>query len=518
MELVRKNVHMNSKAQNAVLTITLEDDYNVSDIKPDIEMLLKESAKIENINTKAEEGRALVNAKFVFDVIYISKDKENPLNNISGEIPIKEYVNVDNYNDSDFVNTGLTIEDISIKMINSRKISIKTIVTITITTGNIVTNEVVTDALCDARMLYDDIKVSELSIQKKDNLRIKEEILLPTGKPEIGKIVYKEVTLNQRNIRVIDGGFSFRGELGVFIIYTKDGSSDILWHETTVPFDEVISVSNMDESMLEHIEVMLASYCLEVKPDEDGLERKLSLEAEFDFNIFAYKDEDISLLKDIYEPTKEYLPETEELVFEKVLLKNQSKCQISDSISYRNMGNKLLQLCCVQGNPQVEEARIVDDGIMINGAVSVCAIAVMESDFEPLSIIRGMIPFSHTIQVSDINKSCDYQYHTYLEKINGIISGDKEITIRATVVFDTLVKEKMKKQTISNISCSPVNTEEIMKLPGIVGYIVKDGDTLWDIAKKYKTTVDSILEINKKTNDIIKKGEKLIITKRISNC
>ena len=67
MELVRKNVHMNSKAQNAVLTITLEDDYNVSDIKPDIEMLLKESAKIENINTIGTSNTYNFTNTFIFN-------------------------------------------------------------------------------------------------------------------------------------------------------------------------------------------------------------------------------------------------------------------------------------------------------------------------------------------------------------------------------------------------------------------------------------------------------------------
>ena len=35
--------------------------------------------------------------------------------------------------------------------------------------------------------------------------------------------------------------------------------------------------------------------------------------------------------------------------------------------------------------------------------------------------------------------------------------------------------------------------EERMNQPGIVGYIVKDGDDLWSLAKKYSTTEESIL-------------------------
>ena len=55
--------------------------------------------------------------------------------------------------------------------------------------------------------------------------------------------------------------------------------------------------------------------------------------------------------------------------------------------------------------------------------------------------------------------------------------------------------------------------EEMEKRPGIVGYIVKNGDDLWDLAKKYMTTEESIQEMNGLESDKIKAGDKLLIFK-----
>ena len=60
---------------------------------------------------------------------------------------------------------------------------------------------------------------------------------------------------------------------------------------------------------------------------------------------------------------------------------------------------------------------------------------------------------------------------------------------------------------------SAVPVDEMENRPGIVGYIVKSGDELWDLAKKYMTTVEGIREVNELETDAIKLGDKLLIFK-----
>ena len=60
----------------------------------------------------------------------------------------------------------------------------------------------------------------------------------------------------------------------------------------------------------------------------------------------------------------------------------------------------------------------------------------------------------------------------------------------------------------------PLDYDKIREIPGIVGYIVKEGDTQWSIAKAYFTTVESIREQNEDISDI-KPGDKLLIVKEM---
>ena len=49
-----------------------------------------------------------------------------------------------------------------------------------------------------------------------------------------------------------------------------------------------------------------------------------------------------------------------------------------------------------------------------------------------------------------------------------------------------------------------------------VGYIVQEKEELWDIAKRYHTTMDEIAETNNRKIASIRPGTKLIIVKKIS--
>ena len=64
---------------------------------------------------------------------------------------------------------------------------------------------------------------------------------------------------------------------------------------------------------------------------------------------------------------------------------------------------------------------------------------------------------------------------------------------------------------MKEVRLEPLNWEEAEKGPGIIGYIVQEGDELWDLAKRYSTTVEGIKEVNELESDEIKAGKKILI-------
>ena len=81
-------------------------------------------------------------------------------------------------------------------------------------------------------------------------------------------------------------------------------------------------------------------------------------------------------------------------------------------------------------------------------------------------------------------------------------------------VTDTYGERKVHSKKGLGLVNEVFDAEKLEKQPGIVGYIVKEGDTLWDLAKRYGTTGERILEMNDCEKNGLKSGDKILIFKQ----
>lgn len=80
--------------------------------------------------------------------------------------------------------------------------------------------------------------------------------------------------------------------------------------------------------------------------------------------------------------------------------------------------------------------------------------------------------------------------------------------------FDTNINEIKR---LNNLSSDILNVGQVLKIPNVTGslptltYTVKSGDSLWSIANRYNTTVDSIKQLNNLTSNLLSIGQVLKI-------
>lgn len=73
MELERKYVTLNNKKGKAISQITLEEDLNVPDQKPDIFRIIHKQGEFRPDEIKGEAGKVKVRGMFLYRILYIGE-------------------------------------------------------------------------------------------------------------------------------------------------------------------------------------------------------------------------------------------------------------------------------------------------------------------------------------------------------------------------------------------------------------------------------------------------------------
>lgn len=531
MELSTRNIRTHGILCQSDMQITLEDDINVPDSKPDIDQLIKTQGEIQIISVTPTDGKVIIKGNLSFSLLYMTIDDICPVHNMNGQIPFEESVNMEELSFDQEVMCHFDLENCQTNLINSRKISIRAIISFhccqdddkNIPAGvNIVSSEA---SRTDMEQLsppdglhqkFEQFVFTQLSAHKKELLRIKDVISLPKGKPNIDKILYYELNPQNMQTRMVVDGLRFTGDMQLFLLYISENDErKPEYLETEFPFDSILHCDYCNEDMISDIEILETKKTLEIKVDEDGENRMLEADISFNLRLKFYQDETFDYLADAYSTACTLELTKSNVEYSRLLMKNQSVVRVSDRIHINQDSDTILQICNSTGIIQIDEQTIVENGIAIDGAIELDILYMTENEERPLAVAKGTIPFTHTIEIRGIKPEDDYELQSTIHQINVIPLDSQELEAKILLNLCAFVFTHGNRQIITEINEKSLDMEKLQAMPGLVGFIAEKEGTLWDIAKEYNTTVENIMQLNQLENDYIKLGERLLLLKQI---
>src|SRR5699024_11192833 len=129
----------------------------------------------------------------------------------------------------------------------------------------------------------------------------------------------------------------------------------------------------------------------------------------------------------------------------------------------------------------------------------------------PFYSMEAMIPFSHVVEARGIGEDCIFYLKTELEQLSTTMADSNEIEVKAVVGLNVLVVKCEEERIIEKVEEQPLDLKKIQSMPGITVYMVKPGDTLWDIAKRFYTTVEEIRAVNQLEEETLPVSSPLLL-------
>lgn len=506
---------MNVYRQGKVITdqFYIDDDYNVPDARNDVKNVILGEGNLLIEDMKTVENYIRVSGKLVFKVLYLAEGEEPRLNSLEGRFPFEEMVYMEEVQDGNLF-LKLAQTDVTVTMIHSRKLNVKALCELQLCSERKETLSLTADMNADFPLYkkYRKDEILELLSIKKDTYRIKEEVAIGGTKESIGNLLWTEAVSRKLDTRLAGDELLLNGELLIFCFYESlEGKTD--WVEQTIPYEGRMECSGAGDHMYHHIYPSLTDINIEARMDEDGELRLLGVEATLEARILVFEEETVDILEDMYSLTCECIPKIQEQTAERLLMQNHSKCKVSERLSLPEIKDSILQVCHSSARIQIEHMETEETGIRIDGVLHLYFLYVKADDTVPFGVWQGMVPFSWLLESNETAEDMNYDITCAVEQLSIGLLGSDEIEVKAVLAFNSFLRRPVIIKNIEEAEYTSIDMEELTKRPGIVGYIVKDGDDLWSLAKTYSTTKEGIMEVNELTSEEIKSGDKLLIFK-----
>jgi len=510
MELWTREIQTNEQGKILMDQFMLDEDYNVPEAKRDVRRIVGSEAKTVIENVSWVENYVKVMGKIEFHVLYVGEGLEPVLSILEGKIPFEEMVYAEK--SEGIYDVKMARVDLQCSMINSRKLRMKAIVEIELEEQKEGRASIPLDVESSEKLYKKKVKKDILTLyaKRKDTYRIKEEILLSGTKEAIGTVLWTDIQNRKLNTKLEMDEFALTGELQIFCFYeSPDGKID--WIEQTVPYQGRIECNGVEPTMYHQVQADLEDVYIDVRMDEDGEMRAIGIEGTLKLAIAIYDEVELEILEDLYSLEKFCKIETKAVTCERVVLQNHSKCKVLQKLSLPELRGNVLQICHSSGKIQVDEVKLVDEGFLAEGALHISILYVKANDEVPFDTWQGVVPFSYLIECKGITESVQKHITSILEQLSITLIGGDEVEVKAVLAFHCFIRERKEINMIKSVQLEPMKKEEMNRVPGVIGYIVKDGDDLWSLAKKYCTTKEGIMEVNEMADENVKVGERILI-------
>ncbi len=472
-------------------------EYTLPDYMGDVKKILKVSASAIPSGKFVGDGEVEYSGIVYYDVLY--SDAEGKLTRFTASsdydlaIPIDTAVYVDSLAEP-------RVASVSTRLTGPRKLIAKAVVSNNVTVSSEDAVETVGSAFADGRV--PEVAKKRLNLQTLSFISSPEreyaeeaERLVATSPDEI-EIIATSGTVRVYESVPVENGVNVKGEIIITSIIRTDTQPPFAIKKN-IPFDETVSFEDITPDMQTLFDGYLTSVTSGLA--EDGDDTVITVNAITELVGVAGKNTESEIITDAYLKDSRTDAAYEDYTYSELLAMSSAEQTVTVSVQRAEIGCEYIRnILTLDADVRSLDKKITDSGIEFSGEVALCGAAceINEDNVESYVPVKFTAPFSVTV------------------KPGKDLPSDAELIARASVVDveSTLDAEHLnvkcclkvgyrvtKNSTVRRMAeCNDLGGEEYSeKKSSITVYYPDDGESLFDIAKKFHTTGAKIAADNK---------------------
>lgn len=392
---------------------------------------------------------------------------------------------------------------VNCRVISPRRLDIRGAVTSTVRVIGKTTNSIITNASgCNIQLRKQLVTFPAKRLSADKRVTVIEELELAQDKPPVSQIIRSDCFIEPAEQKMIAGKLVTKGDANITMVYTcvdKQGDNSIETMRFTIPFSQIIDIDGIDDSFEANVR-LIPSSC-EIMPTSDS---QTSLECELVMLVSceAVKYETADAVTDAYSTSCECTVKAAESTFDCTPVSKQETLMVNSKVSYAD--DELMQIYDSYAQADNISVRLSDDETEFTVSGNVHFSVLAKSSANTPVFLETQEPFEYKVSVpeqfaglgrmtcdTDVRvKSCGYR-----------MSGGDGAELTAELAVNTDITASAAKQLLCDITADTDKPKHRDDGCAVKLCYCSEQDDIWEIAKKYSTSVSAIMEENELTGD-----------------
>lgn len=471
----KNTVVINKKTATNTKIVEINGDVIVPDIKPDIVNIINTNGIAYIYKEDISTGRVRIDGNIDTHIVYLADNGET--RSIQTTLSLAESIEDSEITENSFAKQKIVLETIDSKVLNERKISIKAMVKIKSEIYEKSEIEIASDfnEIENVEKLKETIDIKSIVGRNRVKTSIKEDISVDNSY-EVSEILKSDVEITNLENKISFNKVLAKADAIVKVVFlAEDGRISVA--SSTIPIMSFIDMDKITDKNVCNVEYYIRNMLFKANSKEM---HSISCQIDFDVTCEAFEDRVIDVIQDMY-GTKN------EIEFNKKAIEVQTNkpekienVNINERIQVEDIMNIFDVNCC----PKIVNTS--KSGNFYNHECELNLNIYYEADNRNgLNVKDVTLPFM-------VKTECEEGIEFNIDKKQFTISGEN-VDCDVNLSFKENNNDLKTISIIDNVVTKECEEDSDYKM---FMYFVKPGDTIWNIAKKFKVCMSDIMKIN----------------------
>ncbi len=487
--------------------VPIDLDFSLPDYCPDVQKILK-CRVFPNISSRGISGDRL-NIEGAADIRVIYLDAEN--NHVrccENSVPFSASIDIKSTPENAICFTFAKTEYMNCRAVSQRKIDIHGAISIF---ARIYSKAEQNISCCvngkDVQQKMEAVPVSALISLGQQQFSLN-EVLDMEGSVSPELIVNSTISVNFNDYKVMPNKVVAKGEAILKVLYIDDLSSGNLGtSEYKIPISQIVDVPGAKEENKYIIIGEVLGHNEKIYPGSDETKNMISLESKIAATVMAYEEKEIGVVSDIY--STEYNLEVENSDINLMHLENIINESFEQKFSIP-MGNAhISEIIDIWSENCSSVGTNKENKLTFKNRINICILARDENN-TPFYIERNT-EFEYQKEIENLGEDIVCNVKISPKAIGYRLPSESTIDIKLTCDINAAVFKKSTIGMVTNASYDESNPIPKNRNNTLTVYYADENEPLWNIARKYHTSLHAIKEENNLSEDYSQKNSVLLI-------